>query len=361
MLCASPEVVRSGTLQVKRLSMDGRPYCSRQFVCGGVRVEVKNTFLNTIDDTAPRPEELLRAQSAPSQICIGECGYEDAPALQGRRPPSNSSSSSTAADDLLDRIDDFDDAVRSPAPERKFSEEEAAGCGRLLEAIEDPDDLAHWHLPEEACAERGRNETFSAPCVSPAKAEVNAAASHLVSPASMPHAVATATSVPQPQTLSMQYASESQKYQVTWTVDARKLKGNDKQAVSPPFDIVFGTNRVTFKMMIYPKAHDESKGGASFKKSRGQGFIQLKCEGDLSAGGEAVTFWLSIGSQTLRESDRGPAQHNFVHSAVCGLPRTHEEWDFLKVVDHNSMTFNVYLTVMPQILGSACSGRGHAR
>lgn len=331
-----------------------------QFVGGGLRVEVKNTFLNTIDDLAPRPEELLRAQSAPSQICIGQCGYENAHALQERRPPSNSSNS-TAADDLPDRIEDLDESVRSPIPDRRYSDEEVAGFGRLLEATEDSDDLTNWHLPEGACADTERNETIRAPCASSAQAKVSAAANRHPRPPSMPHAVATVAAVPQPQTLSIQHASDSQSYQVIWTVDARKLKGNDKQAVSPPFDIVFGATQVTFKMMIYPRAHDESKGGASFKKSRGQGFIQLKCEGDLSAGGEAVTFWLSIGSQTFRESDRGPAQHNFVHSAVCGLPRTLEDWDFLKAIDHDSMTFNVYLTVVPHILGSAWSGQSDAR
>lgn len=353
MLCASAEIGRAGTFQANRLSMDGKLHFLPQFVGGGLRVEVKNTFLNTVDDTTPRPEELLRAQTAPPQICIGQCGFEDAPALQARRPPSNSSSS-TAADDLPDRTGDCDDVVRSPAPDRKFSEEEVAGFGRLLDATEDPE------------------EAISARCASSAEAEVDALSTpHSEMVTLVPeqlvercidNAVAlTANSVPQPQTLAMQHESDSQIYQVTWTVDARKLKGNDKQAVSPPFDVVFGTSRVTFKMMIYPRAHDESKGGASFKKSRGQGFIQLKCEGDLSAGGEAVTFWLSIGSQTLRESARGPTHHNFVHSAVCGLPRTHEEWDFLKVIDHNSMTFNVYLAIVPQILGPARSGHRDAR
>merc|ERR1740123_732934 len=44
----------------------------------------------------------------------------------------------------------------------------------------------------------------------------------------------------------------SQVYRVTWTVDARKLKGSDREAVSPPFELSF-TKEVQFKMVIRPK------------------------------------------------------------------------------------------------------------
>jgi len=88
---------------------------------------------------------------------------------------------------------------------------------------------------------------------------------------------------PQPQTLTRVFSISRNAFRINWTVDARKLRGNDKQAVSPPFELSFGPGHpsVTFKMMIYPKVSSENKGGASFKKAKGKGSIQLKCEAEL--------------------------------------------------------------------------------
>merc|ERR1719148_158595 len=63
----------------------------------------------------------------------------------------------------------------------------------------------------------------------------------------------TGTSL-QAQSLKRAYSPSSGVYRVHWLVDARKLRGNDKQAVSPPFEL-FSAHRqhgATFKMMIYP-------------------------------------------------------------------------------------------------------------
>lgn len=60
--------------------------------------------------------------------------------------------------------------------------------------------------------------------------------------------------------------------------------------------------------------------------------------------GAAATlrYRLSIGSQP----PRGPVDHDFLSSAVSGLPQEEEEWDFSKVVDSESMTFVVCLEMM---------------
>ncbi|CAK0896021.1 unnamed protein product, partial [Prorocentrum cordatum] len=57
-----------------------------------------------------------------------------------------------------------------------------------------------------------------------------------------------------------------------WVVDARKLKGTDKQIVSPQFEVLLrrGAPAVSFKMTLHPKTTD-AKGGVSFKKSEGVG------------------------------------------------------------------------------------------
>jgi hypothetical protein len=139
---------------------------------------------------------------------------------------------------------------------------------------------------------------------------------------------------------------------ICWTVDARKLRGNDKQVVSPPFDVFFGPQfpGVPFKLMIYPKASHESRGGSAFKKSAGRGYIQLKCEGDVTESVAEVRFSLSIGNESATEETRGPVAHNFAKGAVCGLPRSQEDWDFNTVVDQDTMTFLVVLELQANLL-----------
>lgn len=163
---------------------------------------------------------------------------------------------------------------------------------------------------------------------------------------------------PQPQTLTRHYSTNSGYFRVHWTVDARKLRGNDKQAVSPPFELSFGNQfpNVTFKLMLYPKVVNDAKGGASFKKARGRGYVQLKCEAELSEAIANVSFRVSIGSGVSMQEPRGPVSHNFSSSAVCGLPKEQEEWDFSNVVDQESMTFVVCLEIVPASLRVAHSG-----
>jgi len=157
---------------------------------------------------------------------------------------------------------------------------------------------------------------------------------------------------PQPQTLNREKSVRSQCERFCWTVDARKLKGADKVAVSPPFDMQFGDHTATFKMMIYPTVTNDGKGGASFKKAKGKGSIQVKCEAELADYlNGTVTYRLCIGSTSAAgdrksEPHRGPVKHNFSTSGVSSLQKDMEEWDFMKVIDEASQTFVVCLEVM---------------
>lgn len=152
---------------------------------------------------------------------------------------------------------------------------------------------------------------------------------------------------PQPQTLMRAFSISSGYYRVHWTVDARKLKGNDKQAVSPPFELSFGRENVIFKMMIYPKVMNDSKGGASFKKAKGRGYVQLKCEAEIAEGVAKIKFRIGVGEGANAQGPRGPQLHNFSQSAVCGLSKDQEEWNFEEVVDKDSQTFRVTLEIVP--------------
>jgi hypothetical protein len=151
---------------------------------------------------------------------------------------------------------------------------------------------------------------------------------------------------PQPQTLMKAFDPGTGTTHVRWTVDARKLRGNDKHAVSPHFDIHFGSHLpsvVPFKMMIGPNSTDAGKGGACFKKACGKGFVQLKCE-SMSEAALDVAFRFAIGNGKKKLPACRFVEHNFSASAICEQTRT-IEWDFNKAVDQESMTFDIFLEV----------------
>eukprot|EP00932_Pfiesteria_piscicida_P017515 SRR837773.4392.p1 GENE.SRR837773.4392~~SRR837773.4392.p1 ORF type:complete len:266 (-),score=100.96 SRR837773.4392:125-856(-) len=131
---------------------------------------------------------------------------------------------------------------------------------------------------------------------------------------------------------------------IHYVVDARKLKANDKAVISPPFEIS-PANPGHYRIIVNP-SFVKARGGATFKNSGGMGNVQLKCE-DRSEGN--ITFTISIGDgrpgSMRTELARGPIEHSFADSSVCGLPKAQEEWDFNKVVDAASKTFSVFLDI----------------
>mmetsp|Transcript_132597 Transcript_132597/g.383307 ORF Transcript_132597/g.383307 Transcript_132597/m.383307 type:complete len:431 (+) Transcript_132597:62-1354(+) len=139
----------------------------------------------------------------------------------------------------------------------------------------------------------------------------------------------------QPQTVTCSQEADGV-LRVRWTVDARKLKGNDKTVVSPPFEIPSKATG-TFKMMINPTP-SKLKGGATFRNSNGRGSVQLKCD---TASESRLRIRFSIGHG--HEEPRGPLEHNFALNGVCGLPKEVAEWDFTRVVDEAAKTFVVCL------------------
>lgn len=142
----------------------------------------------------------------------------------------------------------------------------------------------------------------------------------------------------QPQTVTCAHEADGV-FRVRWTVDARKLKGNDKTVVSPPFEIPSKATG-TFKMMINP-APSKLKGGATFRNSSGRGYVQLKCD---TASESTLRIRFAIGHG--EEEPRGPLEHNFAFNGVCGLPKEIAEWDFTKVVDEAAKTFVVCLELL---------------
>eukprot|EP00913_Durusdinium_trenchii_P026772 g25113.t1 len=179
-------------------------------------------------------------------------------------------------------------------------------------------------------------------------------------PSPMPQGPPT---VPQPQTLTRAFSVKSGFFRVHWTVDGRKLRGNEKQTVSPPFELSFGPKfpSVTFKMMIYPEMEH---GGIwvlpciitaglqpsclfpliFVRKSKGRGYVQIKCEAELEESVAWVSFRISIGSGSKTVGPRGPRYHNFSQSAE-GPTKDEHIWDFTEVLDEASQTFVVCLEI----------------
>lgn len=153
---------------------------------------------------------------------------------------------------------------------------------------------------------------------------------------------------PRAPVLQSTFSAASNIHRVWWTVDARKLKSADTAGVSPPFDLLLG-RPVTFRLMIRPKTISTARGGASFKKAKGKGTVELRCLDEVSEGANPVVhFRIGVGNgYSVAQPDtlRGPVQHDFAMKSICGLPAGQDEWDFSKAVDEVTQTFVVCLEI----------------
>ncbi|CAK8998286.1 Uncharacterized protein SCF082_LOCUS5590 [Durusdinium trenchii] len=147
---------------------------------------------------------------------------------------------------------------------------------------------------------------------------------------------------PQPHTIRHSLNMETGMHQVFWHVDGSKLKGQERQTVSPSFELPF-EGQVSFRLVLVPKPNPDGKGGASFKKANGVGSVHLKCE----AAKGLVNFFVSIsnGRPDFKREPRGPVKHNFAELSTCGLRKGDEMWDFTKAVDKETQTFAVCLEI----------------
>jgi hypothetical protein len=130
---------------------------------------------------------------------------------------------------------------------------------------------------------------------------------------------------------------------VQWTVDAKKLRGSDKQVVSPPFEVALqpSGNSAAFKVMLYPKAEAGMKGGVSFRKAAGVGQVQLKCCSELPEAQRTTSVRITVGSGDKAQPSRGPFPHEFGPSSVFNAPKDQAYWDFGASVEHPALTFTV--------------------
>jgi len=142
---------------------------------------------------------------------------------------------------------------------------------------------------------------------------------------------------------------EDGRTRLSWAVDAKKLDSQDKQHVSPQFEVTFeGHDPQTFQMFLYPIAVADNRRGAGFKKAKGRGRVVLKCHSlELPRCFPDVSFRVSIGSGELQQQARGPVTHNFSEQSCCGLQKRRDEWDFKSAVDASSKTVQINAEIAP--------------
>jgi len=171
----------------------------------------------------------------------------------------------------------------------------------------------------------------------------------------VPHgdAMSAFTSICQPNKLTCTECAGSGWSRVQWAVDARKLESKDKYAVSPLFMIDLPNHgQAAFRMQLYPTPTNQGRGKEGFKKTKGRGRIELKCESRLSQDVDEVTFRVGIGNK--EQTTRGPVSVNFLQSTCGGLPKAEEEWQFAPAID-DSRTFLVYVELEPPVRAATLS------
>jgi hypothetical protein len=147
----------------------------------------------------------------------------------------------------------------------------------------------------------------------------------------------------------MQEAGQGGKVRIFWALAASKLDSLDKQAVSPSFelDLAGDEGKQPFKLIAHPTPKNDGRRGAGFKKSKGKGWVELKCEAPRESGSQGIVFRFAVGRDGVRQPTRGVVSHDFAEmGSCCGLPKGQDQWDFRAAVDEHK-TFLVILEVMP--------------
>lgn len=167
-------------------------------------------------------------------------------------------------------------------------------------------------------------------------------------------------------TLEYEPVPDYQAHRIWWVLDSKKLASSDREAVSPSFKLTIGSQAVSFKLMIKPIGAGvgvaSARGGSSFKKAKGKGFIQVRCLDVIEVEGDTgISFRLAVGARgEWFEEPFGPFQNKFSDKTV--YPRQEhdfKEWDFQQHIDQESQTFDVCLEVLEGVTGVSDVSTGY--
>lgn len=118
---------------------------------------------------------------------------------------------------------------------------------------------------------------------------------------------------------------------------------------SPGFEVeIPGLGMQPFRICLFPYIPQSNvkhqKGTNCFKKSKGRGRAELKCEANLSEDIPKLQVRFGVGDTTSDHKSDWVA-HNFGQQSTCRLPGD-EPWNFKSVAERN--VFNVYAIVKQQ-------------
>lgn len=124
--------------------------------------------------------------------------------------------------------------------------------------------------------------------------------------------------------------SKGGKELIRWRVDGRKLETQEKQILSPEFELKLpGLGASAFRLMILAK-ETRGKGGRGFLKAKGCGWLFIKCADSLLPEGVApMAFRVTVGPGRERDLP----SHQFSQHSCCPLQENKGSWDLLSMLD----------------------------
>jgi len=139
-----------------------------------------------------------------------------------------------------------------------------------------------------------------------------------------------------------------EKESIHWNVDGRKLESQDKQILSPEFELQLpGVPEATpFRLMILAK-ETRGKGCRGFLKAKGRGRLFIKCGcSSVPESAAAVAFRVTVGAGTDAEKSKVLRPHQFADHSCCPLQEDKEDWVLLPAVSCESKHFEVLIEVL---------------
>jgi len=152
-------------------------------------------------------------------------------------------------------------------------------------------------------------------------------------------------------------SSKPFQFSVCWTVDAHKVRGNEKQTMSPHFELPLGPTGelIKLRLAVYPKTADP-RSAVNFKSSKGKGYVQIKCDSNGYCAAAPMRFTLAVGGGHRTQGIRGPVEHDFAKNSIAGLPRHCDCWDFRAATESRSTMFSIFLEIARVSDGANSSG-----
>jgi hypothetical protein len=131
-------------------------------------------------------------------------------------------------------------------------------------------------------------------------------------------------------------------FDVIWHVEKRWLSSESRLITSPSFLISFGSGlpEASCKLVLHAQ-------GSTFKKARGHGHFDIKCESVLPEASSCVSASFSIGTGLKEQPARGPVFHSFAESATCGLPDDQDDWYLRAGVNKKEKTVALRVQITP--------------